>query len=424
MLSLRCVLSFLLFRAVAASTMEGIVQQCGQNNPDDALLGEIPCEPDFGADATVKFPKMPTVLESLLHEDYDALGVADILEQLKSPGVMEFAHGRDTFYSHLKGTFGILKAWGQPDDVCLLGLTHTAYGGDLYQFFLWDALKDRESLKALIGAEAEALTHLFGTIHRGQLNGLEQLMIGKQVTEMKLLVGNFTVASRTEGETTVPAKTAAKILLVTVADYFDQMVEQNGWRDHHQVEVSVDRLYPGDGRPAIAFYWFSQVCRAVRDELDVVPPVFDSCQRTISFHDEVLARDLYWNVTLQEYTLKQEQQMHLLDQTIEHNPFVGEPHILLAQLYLRNKEYSQAGLHCRLALEKLYSLASAWDKRRSYAQWVGFSRVLLLRVNRYLEGKPHLPYLDQANGSYDSARGLHLTSLHDVSREMKAYEEN
>ena len=90
------------------------------------------------------------------------------------------------------------------------------------------------------------------------------------------------------------------------------MVEQNGWRDHHQVEVAVDRLYPGDGRPTTAFYWFSQVCRAVRDALDVVPPIFDSCTKTITYQDEVWARDLYWNATLNEYHLTETQQMDLL----------------------------------------------------------------------------------------------------------------
>ena len=418
--SLRLLVACLLLRAVAAGTMQGMVQ-CEEGESEPAL-GELSHSPDFGADTVVKFPKMPQLVESILHQDWKSLGVAEILERFKSPGVLEFAHGRDTFYNHLTGTFGILKAWGQPDDICLLGLTHNSYGGDLYQFFLWDSLNDRESLSDLIGPNAEALTHLFGTINRGQLNGLEQLM-GKQLKEMKPMVGNFTITSRTEGETTIPAKTAAKILIVTVADYLDQMVEQNGWRDHHQVDIAVDRLYPGDGRPTIAFYWFSQVCRSVRNQLDVIPPIFDSCQETISYEDEVMARDLYWNVTLQEYELTEAQQMHLLDQSVARNPFVGEPHILLAQLYFRNKEYHQAGIHCRLALEKLYKLASAWDKRRSFAQWVGFARVLLLRINRKIEGKSHLPYYDQGNGRYDSARGLHLTSLHDVAQEMKGYEE-
>lgn len=369
----------------------------------------------------VKYPKMPALLESLLHEDWKALGVADILEQLKSPGVMEFAHGRDTFYSHLQGTYGILRAWNQPTDVCLLGMTHTAYGGDLFQFFLWDSMDNREGLRDLIGAEAEGLTFLFGTIHRGMLGDLQGVMAN--ATDMAPLRGDTVVTHRTDGTVSVPAATAAKILLATVADYLDQMVEQNGWRDHHQVDVSVDRLYPGDGRPTLAFYWFSQVCRAVREHLEVVPPIFDSCTTVISKADEIAARDLYWKVTLSEYELSEAEQRELLYRAIEHNPFVGEPHILLAQLYYRNGEYRTAAEHCRQALQKLYVLASAWDKRRSFRQWVGFSRVLMMRSNRHLQGLPHLPYYDMDDPSYISAKGLHLTSLHEMAREMKAYEE-
>mgnify|MGYP005854538667 CR=1 FL=1 len=181
-----------------------------ENNSVDKANGEV----------VVPFPKIPPVVKSILHEDWKELGVADILERLKSPGVLEFAHGRGTFYSHLAGTFSILKAWGQPEDICLLGMTHTAYGGDLFQFFLWDSLNDRESLQSLIGNDAEALTYLFGTINRGQLGGLQDIM-SQEVSEMEPLVGNYTVKHRIEGAKVVPARIAAKILLATVADYLD-----------------------------------------------------------------------------------------------------------------------------------------------------------------------------------------------------------
>ena len=412
-------IGFASFVLAASSTVE-IVQQGTEIDLVEEQLP--PQESSLEAEGIVRFPRMPAVLQSVLHEDWKTLGVDDILDQLKSPGVLEFAHGRGTFYSHLVGTYGILKAWNQPDDICKLGMTHTAYGGDLFQFFLWDSLNQRDSLQAIIGEEAEALTILFGTINRGQLGGLEYVMNG-EITKMEPLAGNYTVKHRIDDTVVVPAKTAAKILMATVADYLDQMVEENGWRDHHQVEAVVDRLYPGDGRPTIAFYWFSQVLRSIRDQLDVVPAIFDSCTKTISYQDELLARDLYWNVTLHEFDLTEQQQINLLYQSISHNPYIGEPHLLLAQLYFRKKEYQQAGLHCRRALQKMYTLASAWDKRRTYAQWVGFTRILLLRINRYIQGQPHLPYYDQSNSAYDTAKGLHLTSLHDIAKEMKAFEE-
>eukprot|EP00977_Amphora_coffeiformis_P017245 scaffold5533_cov159-Amphora_coffeaeformis.AAC.1 len=192
-------------------------------------------------EVVVPFPKMPDVVKSILHEDWKGLGVADILERLKSPGVLEFAHGRGTFYSHLSGTFGILKAWGQPDDICLLGMTHTAYGGDLFQFFLWDSLNDRESLQSLIGNDAEGLTYLFGTINRGQLGGLQDIM-SKQVSEMEPLVGSFTVKHRVEGTKVVPAATAAKILLATVADYLDVSLGECRQGVHMATQVSLSHL--------------------------------------------------------------------------------------------------------------------------------------------------------------------------------------
>lgn len=41
----------------------------------------------------------------------------------------------------------------------------------------------------------------------------------------------------TRGKWEVSAKDAAQLLIVTVADYLEQMVEISGWWDHHQMEV-------------------------------------------------------------------------------------------------------------------------------------------------------------------------------------------
>ena len=38
-----------------------------------------------------------------------------------------FAHARDTFYEHLRGTWAMLATWGQPQDTCRAGLFHTGY---------------------------------------------------------------------------------------------------------------------------------------------------------------------------------------------------------------------------------------------------------------------------------------------------------
>ena len=110
----RLLVPSLLWGAVVASPMQGVVQ-CAD---DPNVVGELVHETNADDDGIIiKFPPMPPMIQAILHEDWKSLGVDGILERLKSPGVLEFSHGRDTFYSHLKGTYGILKAWEQPDDI-------------------------------------------------------------------------------------------------------------------------------------------------------------------------------------------------------------------------------------------------------------------------------------------------------------------
>ena len=41
--------------------------------------------------------------------------------------------------------------------------------------------------------------------------------------------------NRLLGEVELTPAMVAKVVMVTLADYLDQMVTSNGWRDHHQV---------------------------------------------------------------------------------------------------------------------------------------------------------------------------------------------
>ena len=67
------------------------------------------------------------------------------------------------------------------------------------------------------------------------------------------------------------------------------------------------------------------------------------------------------------------------------------PTALLAQLSFRRGEYAAAAAYAADALARFYPLATAWDKRRSFAHWVGFARMLHLRALRLLQGLPSLP---------------------------------
>lgn len=161
-------------------------------------------------------------------------------------------------------------------------------------------------------------------------------------------------------------------------------------RDHHQVDQATE-LYPGDGKPAIAMHWMSSMCNAIRLHLEVTPPVFHGCSTVLSRDDETAARDAYWRAVLNEASLEPQEMEALLTFAAETNPFIAEPLALLAQLSLRRGEHAAAAAYAAGALERFYPLASAWDKRRSFAHWVGFARMLHLRASRLLQGLPSLP---------------------------------
>ena len=81
---------------------------------------------------------------------------------------------------------------------------------------------------------------------------------------------------------------------------------------------------------------------------------------------------------------------------------------LLAQLSFRRGDYAAATAYAADALARFYPLATAWDKRRSFAHWVGFARMLHLRALRLLQGLPSLP---AASTTQVSASGAAIHSI-------------
>eukprot|EP00956_Cyclotella_meneghiniana_P025842 scaffold54718_cov22-Cyclotella_meneghiniana.AAC.1 len=220
---------------------------------------------------------IPPLVDALLDEEWDTLdpSASEMISTFRTnKSFARFPHARNVFKNHLIGTFGLLGMWGQPYDVRRTGLFHTAYGGDLFGFAKWDAssMSHREELRNITGEDSEALTYLFGTVNRGALLNLAGLMANDTIDErLSSDSPDVIVEHRISGLISVSAADIAKIMVVTMADYLEQMVEVNGWRDHHQVEEPL-KLYPGGGRPATAFYWISKICRAVRNALEVIPP--------------------------------------------------------------------------------------------------------------------------------------------------------
>jgi hypothetical protein len=108
-----------------------------------------------------------------------------------------------------------------------------AQSGDLFRFFLYDAtnVADRSSLRAIVGEPAELLTWRFGTVARGELLNLaEAIQLDAPPPSMTSNPADLvSVSHRLDNSTTLTHADVAKILIVTIADYLEQMVETNGW---------------------------------------------------------------------------------------------------------------------------------------------------------------------------------------------------
>ena len=361
-------------------------------------------------------PAMPDAIRSIIYSNWAALEpdgppqMNKALALLKSePAFVEFAHGRDVFGEHLLGTFSILAAWGLPKEIARCGLFHTAFSGDLFIFHFYksESAADRSKLRDVIGTEAERLVHLFGTMDRSVVN--RSLF---ELPNATLALEPRTIRAR-HGPLDITPEDQAAIMVVTIADYLDQMVAVNGWRDVYQHE-SPARLYPGDGKPEVALYWFSRVCRGIAPFLRIIPPIFDGCTAEITREDETAARDLYWSVVTGEASMGAVDQERLLLEAVSLNPWVAEPHVQLAQLFFNAGRYPEAAEEAREALRLLYTWASCWDKRIPFRQWVGFARMMLLRATRRAADLSSMPF----SSEHENFHCGPLVSLKEVVSEM------
>ncbi|KUN07749.1 hypothetical protein AQI95_10155 [Streptomyces yokosukanensis] len=84
---------------------------------------------------------------------------------LRDLGAARVAHPGGTLLAHLNRVERQLAAWDARPALRLAGLCHACYGTDGFPHPLLP-LGDRAELAAVIGAEAEALVHLYGSCDR------------------------------------------------------------------------------------------------------------------------------------------------------------------------------------------------------------------------------------------------------------------
>jgi len=284
------------------------------------------CRDIIRNDFSISDPKMP-----------------EFLELLSKHGADECWHKCGTFKEHLFHIWRICKIWNQSDAICRLGLFHSAYSNSYVNLAIFRRDVDRQHLKQLLGEEAEELIYTFCVIPRHQL--IFNIILGTgEIPKNGVTVKNILDGS----DIHLSEKIIACFAILTVADFGDQ---RYGWQDllygNENAKMTWNNdadpgaLWPGDGKPGLWVSWASHLTKIVKDANVtgvVLPPIFNNCLETLSEENELKARDLYWKV-ITEYTPsdKAEKARELLHECVSLNPYVGEPHVLLAQIYIQKK---------------------------------------------------------------------------------------
>ena len=351
-------------------------------------------------------------------------------------------HKHSTFLDHLISVHDILQRWNQKITIATttahtttngstnrtiadtmiprIGLFHSAYSNSYVNLALFNVTTERHVVQQLIGPSAEEYVYIFCSIDR------QDVVVNTLLRQHFIRPEGLTVPHlRNPNETIYLSPRTLYILLIfTMADIADQYFD---WQDMlfggGNTEGSMilpgydaninDRhntkaLWPGLSRPGLWMSYVSQLGSVARtyhrhhhnnnnnntssnpsriaqidDNVSIRPPVFESGTQTISPHDEVIARDLYWSVI--DGTIRDETEIIVTLQTcIERNPFIFEPLVLLSQVYAHANDYNRTIVYAHRAMELQEQWGIAWDKRMSFAAWVAWTKVLWQRAHQSL----------------------------------------
>ncbi|KAL6591556.1 hypothetical protein ACP70R_050059 [Stipagrostis hirtigluma subsp. patula] len=382
-------------------------------------------------------------------EDQVDPALPELAAVLRAAGAGECWHKHGTFLAHLLDVHRILRLWRAPDAVARCGLYHSAYSNSYVNLAIFDPGTGRAHVAAVVGAPAERLVHLFCVVPRQQLihddllfhytdddlaadlprseASLRDARRGvfddaepwrRKIQHLLPPAGITVKHIRTGEDVALSRRVAAAFLLMTMADFSDQLFD---WQDrlfdntNGRLEFRGNTwtsLWPGTGKPGL---WVSSISRMgalytliVREEQIyiahrahaaagqqgddsitdrdediqlVIPPVFDGCTKVLNADDQKVARDLYWEAVCNGDEVTEWRKVEqLLQQSIVKNPFVGEPHLLLAQVYLNMERYGEAQKQAEEGLKLLLEWGSSWDKRMPWEGWVSWGRAMLSKA--------------------------------------------
>jgi hypothetical protein len=314
---------------------------------------------------------------------YDDPVIAPVIPVVLGRGVGQDWHKAGTFRHHLIGVTRTLTLWQQPDELRLLGLLHSVYGNAHVDLMKFDPQSERGKLAELVGEDVERLIYTFCKISRVEF--VRQLFAGNIEDD-----GSVTLTSGDQ-PWVLPARDVAIFAVMTMADICEQWYSwqddiYSGYPDYEFLPGKVHwaaGLWPGPMRPTT--YRVSQMSRlgqvlqhpAIKGILPE-PPVFNQCSVRLEQDDEAAASALYWSVAQQNQPLVSPQATAAsLKQAIALNPWVAEPHLLLAQLHLTFDEFDQAHAAAASGVQLLSIWGNTWDKRIGWDAWMAWGRNLL-----------------------------------------------
>jgi hypothetical protein len=267
---------------------------------------------------------------------------AGIVAELQRRGAESFPHGRSSLLRHLCSTRDILKTWHQPKRVRLAGVVHSGYATQAFPRALFD-LTERDTVRTLIGDEAERLVYLFCALDREEL---------------------FAYLRSSDGMAEDPVR------------LFDRMQHAKlelGRRDVGDllalyVANAADQACLADGGPTCWLASAAELARWAAKNAEVVPPILDGCTAAVSRELEECALVAY-DTALRMLSADIGVATAGLAGASRDMPHVAEPLVWLGYLSLSRGDADGAQASGVRAATLFDTWGTPWDKRLTLRQW-------------------------------------------------------
>ncbi len=338
---------------------------------------------------TIKLPTLDstqlTRAVALLDEEWLAHDpeLGPVMPLVLGRGVGQDWHKAGTFRHHLVGVTRTLTLWQQPLVVRQLGLLHSVYGNAHVDLVKFDPKSERGRLQEAVGEDAERLIHLFCVMSRTEL--ARELFKGNLKQD-----GSLTITLN-GAPFVLPPRDVAIYIVVTMADICEQWYSWQddiymGYPDYKADNAQLHwgaALWPGPMRPST--YRWSQISQLATllqhpglKALLPTPPVFELGLGVLTRENEASAAALYWSVMQQNQPMMSpESTIAVLKQTIALNPYVAEPYLVLAQLYMTFRNFEEGERYAAAGVQLVSCWGNSWDKRIGWDAWMSWGRVLL-----------------------------------------------